>query len=73
MLKEDRALLEQTLSRLGDVREDDYYRLAVRWEVIEHVEAALESAAVARGEVDRRFSPEVYAAALDAEPSDAKA
>lgn len=73
VLKEDRALLEQTLQRLGDVREDDYYRLAVRWEVIEHVEAALESAAASRGEVERHFSPDVYAAALDAKPSDAKA
>lgn len=73
VLKEDRALLEQTLSRLGDVREDDYYRLSVRWEVIEHVVAALESAAVARGETERRFSPSVYAAALDARPIDAKA
>ena len=62
VLKEDRALLEQTLTRLGDVREDDYYRLAVRWEVIEHVAAALEGAAVSRGETDRRFSSAVYAA-----------
>lgn len=73
VLKEDRDLLEQTLARLGDVREDDYYRLAVRWEVIEHVEAALESAAVARGETERRFSPAVYAAALDARAGGAEA
>lgn len=73
VLKEDRSLLEQTLGRLGDVREDDYYRLAVRWEVVEHVAAAFESAAVARGEVERRFSSEVYAAALDARPGGAEA
>lgn len=73
VLPQDRPLLEQTLGRLGDVREDDYYRLAVRWEVVEHVAAALESAAVARGEVERRFSPAVYAAALDARASGALA
>lgn len=73
VLKEDVKLLEQTLARLGDVREDDYYRLAVRWEVIEHVAAALEGAAVARGETERRFSADVYAAALDARASDVMA
>ncbi len=63
VLPQDRGLLEQALSRMGDIDEGDYYRLAVRLEVIEQVVAALEGAQVARGEVQRRFGPDVYAAA----------
>jgi hypothetical protein len=73
VLPQDRGLLEQTLSHLGDVREDDYYRLAVRWEVIEQVVAALEAAKIARGEEDRLFGGEIYRATLDAETPYAKA
>lgn len=64
VLAQDRGLLEQALSRMGDVAEDDYYTLAVRYEVIEQVISALEGAQVARGEAARRFDPEVYAAAV---------
>jgi len=73
VLPQDRGLLEQTLSHLGDIREDDYYRLAVRWEVIEQVIAALEAAKVARGDEAQRFGAEVYRATLDAVPAIAKA
>lgn len=73
VLPQDRGLLEQTLSRSGDVREDDYYRLAVRWEVIEQVVAALDAAKRARGEPAQRFGPEVYRVTLDAVAPAAKA
>jgi hypothetical protein len=63
VLPQDRGLLEQALSRMGEIDEADYYTLAVRLEVIEQVVAALEAAQVARGEVQRRFGPEIYAAA----------
>lgn len=63
VLPQDRSLLEQALSRMGEIDEADYYTLSVRLEVIEQVVAALEAAQVARGEVQRRFGPEVYAAA----------
>jgi hypothetical protein len=63
VLPQDRSLLEQALSHMGEIDEGDYYTLAVRLEVIEQVVAALEAAQVARGEVQRRFGPEVYAAA----------
>ncbi len=69
VLPQDRSLLEQALSRMGEIDEGDYYTLAVRLEVIEQVVAALESAQVARGEISRRFGPEVYAAATGAAPS----
>jgi hypothetical protein len=71
VLPQDRGLLEQALSRMGEIDADDYYTLAVRLEVIEQVVAALESAQVARGEVQRRFGPEVYAAATGTAPSGA--
>ncbi len=66
VLPQDRSLLEQVLSHMGPIDEADYYTLAVRLEVIEQVVAALESAQVARGEVQRRFGQEVYAAATGA-------
>ncbi|MBX7190827.1 MAG: hypothetical protein K1X94_02150 [Sandaracinaceae bacterium] len=62
VLPRDRGLLDQTLARMGDVREDDYYRLAVRFEVIELVVSALEGASVSRKAQDEAFSPAVYAA-----------
>lgn len=68
VLPRDRPLLDQSLSRMGDVREDDYYRLAVRFEVIEQVVGALEGASASRavqGDLfrsDELFGPAVYAA-----------
>lgn len=73
VLPQDRGLLEQTLSHLGDVRADDYYRLAVRWEVIEQVVAALEAAKIARGDAAQTFGPQIYRATLDAEAPETQA
>lgn len=60
VLPRDRPLLEQSLARMGEIREDDYHRLAVRFEVIEQVVATLEAAAISRGAHDERFAPPVY-------------
>jgi hypothetical protein len=62
VLPRDRPLLEQSLARMGDVREDDYFRLAVRFEVVEQVVGALEAASVSRQSPGEAFSPAVYAA-----------
>lgn len=62
VLPRDRGLLEQSLSRMGDVREDDYYRLAIRFEVVEQVLAALEGASISRQAQGEVFAPNVYAA-----------
>ena len=62
VLPRDRPLLDQSLERMGDVREDDYYRLAIRYEVIEQVLSALEGASIAREARDELFTPAVYAA-----------
>jgi hypothetical protein len=62
VLPRDRALLEQSLERMGGVREDDYFRLAVRFEVIQQVVCALEGASVARQAQGEIFGTAVYAA-----------
>lgn len=62
LLPEDEPLVKASLERLGEVREEDYYRLAVRYEVIEQVVALLIDKAIAQNELSRRFGPEVYAA-----------
>ena len=71
VLPRDRPLLEQSLSRMGDVREDDYFRLAVRFEVVEQVVSALEGASVSRDAQGEVFTPAVYAATARALRGDA--
>ncbi len=62
VLPRDRPLLDQSLAHMGDVREDDYYRLAVRFEVVEQVLSALEGASISRQAIGEVFAPTVYAA-----------
>jgi hypothetical protein len=54
--------VRESLERVGGVREDDYYRLSVRFEVIEQIVSLLIDKAIAQNELSRRFGPEVYAA-----------
>lgn len=63
-LSRDRGLLDQALSRAGSVGEHDYFRLTMRFEVLELVTEALYGATIARGQPER-FSPDVYRAAAD--------
>jgi len=62
LLPEDEGLVRASLERTGDVLADDYFRLAVRFEVLEQVVALLVEKAIATDELSRRFGPEVYAA-----------
>ena len=64
MLEADRRLVAQTLERMGEAAEDDYYRLTTRFEVIEHAIATLEGAAQSRNEAGRRYGADAYAAVL---------
>jgi hypothetical protein len=65
-LPSERAALSRAYERVvGPVRDEDYYRLAIRYEAIELALNVLEGESLARGETSRRFSPSVYAAALD--------
>jgi hypothetical protein len=68
VLPQDREVLSQSLERVGAVSDEDYWRLAVRWEVVEQAIAVLEGAALARGDEARRWSAAIYARALDDEP-----
>ena len=62
LLPEDEPLVRESLERVGGVREDDFYRLSVRFEVIEQIVSLLIDKAIAQNELSRRFGPEVYAA-----------
>lgn len=62
LLPEDEDLVRAALERTGAVNEEDYYRLAVRFEVVEQVVALLVEKAIANDELSRRFGSEVYAA-----------
>jgi hypothetical protein len=66
LLREDRQLVHEALERAGDIRNDDYYRLAVRFEVLELVTALLSERASQSEHPERVFGPEVYAALRDA-------
>lgn len=62
LLPEDEGIVQASLERTGEVRAEDYYRLAVRFEVLEQVVALLVDKAITKDELSRRFGPEVYAA-----------
>ncbi len=68
MLDEDADAVAASLQNSGPVREDDYFRFAVRFETVDQVFAVLSSLALSRGEGARRFGPEVYAAIDDDRP-----
>lgn len=61
LLDRDRPEVEHAVDLYGDVREDDYFRLAVRYEVIEQVVETLRHRAQA--EAPTLITSEVYAAA----------
>ena len=64
VLPADRKAVKEALDRLGPVREEDYYRLSVRFEVLETIHNTLVHGAVDPTQRDLRLGPEVYAAAL---------
>jgi hypothetical protein len=65
LLREDEQPVREALERAGEINPDDYFRLAVRYEVIEQVVGLLVEKAIAQDELGRRFGPEVYAALRD--------
>ena len=71
LLPADEEAVKQALEASGEVREDDYYRLAVRYEVVEQVVMVLTGGTLQAGERKAQYGPEVYAAATEdgTEPS----
>ncbi|NOY94486.1 MAG: hypothetical protein GXP55_25190 [Deltaproteobacteria bacterium] len=67
-LPEDQAGMKALLDRAGGVREEDYHRLSIRYEVIESVHATL-LAAANEGADEAHYGPEVYAAMVASERS----
>ena len=62
LLAEDEPVVKESLEHMGEVREEDYYRLALRYEVVEQVVVLLIDKAIAQNELSRRYGPDVYAA-----------
>jgi len=63
----ERKVLEDALGVFGEVRADDYFRFSIRFEAIEQVHQTLGRRAAEQGDARRRFGPEVYRVAADAE------
>lgn len=72
LLEADQAAVDASLEATGPVREDDFYRLAVRHEVLEQTLGVLREQARRRGE-RKALGPEVYAAAIDGAEAGGKA
>jgi len=67
VLPNEAALVRESLERTGDVRNEDYYRLAIRFEVLEQVSELL-SSRLANDETPTVLGPEIYAALRDQAP-----
>lgn len=65
MLKEDEKAVKAAVDVYGDVRDDDYFRFSVRFEVVEQVHATLSRRASEKGETHLNFGPDVYVVAVD--------
>lgn len=61
---QDKERVRDALEVLGEVEAEDYYRLSVRFEVIELAYNTLMADAGAKGRVQRIFGPGVYEAAV---------
>lgn len=68
LLPDQRAIVEESLAATGPVREDDFHRLAVRYEVLDQSLALLDELGRRSGE-PRTFGPDAYATLLDARPA----
>jgi hypothetical protein len=63
----DRRAVEESLAALGEIAEDDYYRLVVRFEVLEQAYETLRVRGASKKGTTPHFGPELYAATYDAE------
>jgi hypothetical protein len=68
LARDERAMVHEALGRAGDVGSEDYYRLAVRYEVLELVTSLLGDKA-AQHPNPRSYGPEAYAALREAKTS----
>jgi hypothetical protein len=64
VLEQDRKPIAESLERVGAINDADYWRLTIRYEVIEQVLSVLE-AARAQAESKQFWSPEAYERALN--------
>ncbi|MCC6873139.1 MAG: hypothetical protein IT378_02430 [Sandaracinaceae bacterium] len=69
LLPAEREIVEQSLEQAGGVDPQDFFRLAIRYEVLEQATSVLETLAQRKGDTARAFGPDVYAAALGETPA----
>lgn len=62
LLARDHDTVTGALDNVGEVSDEDYYRLTMRFENIEHVVSVLEALASARKETNVFLGPDVYGA-----------
>lgn len=65
MLKEDDKAVKAAVGVYGEIRDDDYFRFSIRFEVIEQVHTTLSRRASEKGENHLHFGPDVYEVAVD--------
>lgn len=68
LLREDRTMVQEALERAGNIRDEDYYRLAVRFEVCELVASLLAEKTAQSDDPGHIYEPAVYAALRDKSP-----
>jgi hypothetical protein len=68
LARDERAMVHEAVERSGEVSDEDFYRLAVRYEVLELVTSLLGEKA-AQDPAPRSFGPESYAALREAKSS----
>lgn len=66
VLPDQQPALNRSLEATGPVQEDDFYRLAVRHEVLEQARVLL-SRLAAQDDAPRSFGPDVYASVVDSQ------
>jgi hypothetical protein len=68
MLDQHKAAVSEVLDQAGSVQEDDYYKLTVRWEVLQLIMDALATLTQRDKTRPQRFGPDVYQAMIDSTP-----
>jgi len=60
LLRDEEAMVHAALERMGEVREDDFFRVAVRYEAVEQIVMVLLELGASSGQPFRVFGPDVY-------------
>ncbi|QQR90420.1 MAG: hypothetical protein IPJ88_01340 [Myxococcales bacterium] len=64
LLSEDQEVVTESLKRSTEISEDDYFRLSVRFDTLQHIESILMAKAAAEGKQNQVFQHEAYDAEI---------